>query len=123
MIQIGQTSEACICPVPIDSGFLWMGRQGPPEEKVSITQLSGAPDAPGDAPGDNIHGTEDSDLVPSVTLAATLILEHKTHGCVPYWGQTPLTQHDNSLRPTLGSCFPGQVLRGMELQLSGILHD
>ena len=51
-----------------------MSRPGPPEEKVSDTQLSGAPDAPGDAPGDDIHGAEDSDLVPSVTLAAVLIL-------------------------------------------------
>lgn len=50
-----------------------MGRPGSPE-KVSDTQLSGAPDAPGDAPADDIHGAEDSDLVPSVTLAAALIL-------------------------------------------------
>jgi|UniRef100_A0A5F8MPV3 hypothetical protein len=51
-----------------------MSRPGPPEEKVSETQLSGVPDAPEDAPGDDIDGAEDSDLVPSVTLAAALIL-------------------------------------------------
>jgi hypothetical protein len=60
--------------LPLDPSFPQMGRPGPPEEKVSGTQLSGAPEAPGDALGDAIPGHEDSDLVPSVTLASALIL-------------------------------------------------
>jgi len=51
-----------------------MGQPGPPGEKVSDTQLSGAPAAPHHAPADVIPGPEDSDLVPSLTLAAALVL-------------------------------------------------
>lgn len=51
-----------------------MGRPGPPRDKVSATQLSGAPAAPHRAPADAIFGPEDSDLVPSLTLAAALVL-------------------------------------------------
>lgn len=61
-------------PLTLPPSHTQMGRPGPPEEKVSDTQLSGAPGGPGDALGDDIDGTEDSDLVPSVTLAAALIL-------------------------------------------------
>lgn len=49
-----------------------MGR--PLGEKVSDTQLSATPAAPRHAPGDAIPGPEDSDLLPSVTLAAALAL-------------------------------------------------
>lgn len=51
-----------------------MGQPGPPGEKVSDTQLSGALAAPHHAPADVIPGPEDSDLVPSLTLAAALVL-------------------------------------------------
>lgn len=50
-----------------------MGQPGPPGDKVSDTQLSGALAAPDHAPAD-IPGPEDSDLVPSLTLAAALVL-------------------------------------------------
>lgn len=56
------------------SSFLQMGRPEPQGEKVSDTQLSGAPAALHHALGDAIPGPEDSDLVPSVTLAAALVL-------------------------------------------------
>nr|XP_045372265.1 uncharacterized protein LOC123616687 [Camelus bactrianus] len=51
-----------------------MGRPGPPGEKVSDTQLSDAPAVPHRAPADGIPGPEDSDLVPSLSLAAALVL-------------------------------------------------
>lgn len=51
-----------------------MGRPEPQGEKVSDTQLSGAPAALHHALGGAIPGPEDSDLVPSVTLAAALVL-------------------------------------------------
>lgn len=51
-----------------------MGQPGPPGEKVSDTQLSGALATPHHAPADVIPGPEDSDLVPSLTLAAALVL-------------------------------------------------
>lgn len=51
-----------------------MGQPGPPGERVSNTQLSGARAAPHRAPADVIPGPEDSDLVPSLTLAAALVL-------------------------------------------------
>ena len=56
------------------SPFPQMRRPGPPGEKVADTQLSGAPAALHHALGDAILGPEDSDLVPSVTLAAALVL-------------------------------------------------
>lgn len=56
------------------SSFPQMGRPEPPGEKVSDAQLSGVPAALHHALGDAIPGPEDSDLVPSVTLAAVLVL-------------------------------------------------
>lgn len=61
-------------PLTLSPSHTQMGRPGLPGEKVSDAQLSGAPDAPGDAPDDDIDGPEDSDLVPSVTLGTALIL-------------------------------------------------
>lgn len=61
-------------PLTLSPSRTQMGRPGLPEEKVSDAQLSGAPDAPGDAPDDDIHGIEDSDLMPSVTLGTALLL-------------------------------------------------
>lgn len=57
----------------LTSSFPQMGRPGSLGEKVSGVQLFGAP-APHHAPGDAIPGPEDSDLVPSVSLAAALVL-------------------------------------------------
>lgn len=51
-----------------------MGQPGRPGEKVSDTQLSGATAPPHHAAADAIPGPEDSDLVPSLTLAAALVL-------------------------------------------------
>ena len=51
-----------------------MGQPGPPGEKLSNTQLSGARAALHHALADVIPGPEDSDLVPSLTLAAALVL-------------------------------------------------
>lgn len=56
------------------SSFPQMGRPEPAVEKVSDTQLSNAPATLRHALGDAIPGPEDSDLVPSVTLAAALVL-------------------------------------------------
>lgn len=56
------------------SSFPQMGRPEPAVEKVSDTQLSDAPATLRHALGDAIPGPEDSDLVPSVTLAAALVL-------------------------------------------------
>lgn len=58
----------------LTSSLPQMGRPGSPGEKVSDTQLSGATTDPHHAPGDAILDPEDLDLVPSVTLAAALIL-------------------------------------------------
>lgn len=51
-----------------------MGQPGPPGDKVSDTQLSGALAAPDRASAGVIPGPEDSDLVPSLSLAAALVL-------------------------------------------------
>ena len=56
------------------TSFSQMGQPGPPGEKVSDTQLSGAPATPHHAAADAIPGPEDSDLLPSPTLAAALFL-------------------------------------------------
>lgn len=60
--------------LPLASSFPQMGRPGPPGEKISGARLSGVPNVPRDVPGDVIPDPEDSDLVPSMTLAAALIL-------------------------------------------------
>lgn len=56
------------------SSFPQMGWPEPPGEKVSDAQLSGIAAALHHALGDAIPGPEDSDRVPSVTLAAALVL-------------------------------------------------
>lgn len=64
-----------------------MGHPGPPGEKVPGTQLSAAPEAPRDVPADAMPGPEDSDLVPSVTLAAALILLFLLLSAWLVWGR------------------------------------
>lgn len=66
--------------LPLTSSFPQMGGPGPLGEKASAAQLLGAPAAPllGAAPrparGDAAPGPEASDLVPSLSLAAALVL-------------------------------------------------
>lgn len=50
--------------------FLQMGCPGPLGEKVSDIQRSSAPADPRRAPGDAVPGPVDSDLAPSLALAA-----------------------------------------------------
>lgn len=69
--MVGPFPEEVLSLTP---SFPQMGRPGPLGEKVSDTQLSSTPAAPRQVPGDAIPGPEDSDLVPSVTLAAALVL-------------------------------------------------
>ena len=66
-----------------------MGPPGPPGEKVSDTQLSGAPAAPHHALADVIPGPEDSDLVPSLTLAAALVLLFRLLSIWLVWDRPP----------------------------------
>lgn len=66
-----------------------MGQPGPPGEKLSNTQLSGARAALHHALADVIPGPEDSDLVPSLTLAAALVLLFLLLSVWLVWDSTP----------------------------------
>lgn len=56
--------------LPPTCPFLQMGCPGPLGEKVSDIQRSSAPADPRRAPGDAVPGPADSDLAPSLALAA-----------------------------------------------------